>query len=38
MLILWRDGQPPTPGMFELLDELTNHVICPEQRREPPTP
>jgi hypothetical protein len=24
MLIRWRDGQPPTPGMVKLLNALTN--------------
>lgn len=39
MLIRWRDGQPPTLGMFELLNALTDlcdEEDCPSSREEPP--
>lgn len=29
MLIRWRDGQPPTRGMFKLLNALTH--LCDEE-------
>lgn len=40
MLIRWRDGQPPTLGMFKLLNALTNpcdEEECSNSRGEPPT-
>lgn len=33
MLICWRSGQPPTQGMIELLNKLTDFVAA---REEPP--